>query len=344
MIEIDGSRGEGGGQMLRTALSLAMCTGQGFRMEGIRAGRAKPGLMRQHLACVNAAAHISAAQVEGAELNSQAIRFMPGPVRAGAYSFHMGSAASCGLLLQTLWPALMLASEPSCLQLEGGTHNPAAPPFHFLQRSFAPLMHKLGARAEFALQRMGFYPAGGGRMTVSLWPAELQPFDLVERGLAGRQQAECFAPALPRAVAQRELQALGRALGWSPDCLQLGQARQNEGPGNALLATLEFEQVVEVFTQFGAKGLSSEQVAHGLAAEVQCYLASSAALGPFLADQWALPLALAVQRTGRGARYACTAITAHAQSNFEVIEQFLPLRFTSVSVGRGCEVVQVSAV
>ncbi|WP_051303435.1 RNA 3'-terminal phosphate cyclase [Comamonas composti] len=338
MIEIDGSRGEGGGQILRSALALSMCTGQGFVLERIRAGRAKPGLMRQHLACVNAAAQISDAQVQGAELNSQAIRFVPGTVRAGEYSFQMGSAASCCLLLQTLWPALMLAPEPSRLRLTGGTHNPAAPPFHFLQRSYAPLMNRLGARAELALQRMGFYPAGGGSMTVELWPARLKPFDLLERGKLKVCHAECFAPALPRAVAQRELQALGAILGWEPGQLITGQARQNEGPGNALLATLEYAELTEVFTQFGLKGVSSEQVAQALADELQSYQASKAALGPHMADQWALPLALAVERTGLAASYTCTEITPHAQSNFEVIEKFLAVRFVVIDRDGGFEV------
>ncbi|KAF1056664.1 MAG: RNA 3'-terminal phosphate cyclase [Delftia tsuruhatensis] len=332
VIEIDGSAGEGGGQMLRSALALSMCTGQPFAMQRIRAGRAKPGLMRQHLACVNAAAEICGAQMQGAEMNSQALQFTPGPVRAGEYRFVIASAGSCTLLLQTLWPALMLADGESRLTLGGGTHNPAAPPFHFLERSYAPLLHRLGARCELRLRRLGFYPAGGGEMDVTITPATngLVPFDITERGAPVASHAECFAPALPRAVAQRELDHLGQALGWSGEQLQVAAVRQNEGPGNALLATLAYEHLSEVFTQFGMKGVSAEKVAHDLAREVRRHQGSQAALGPYLADQWALPLALAVWRSGRAASYTCTELTPHARSNFEVIERFVPVRFVPV--------------
>lgn len=165
VIEIDGSAGEGGGQMLRSALALSMCTGQPFAMQRIRAGRAKPGLMRQHLACVNAAAEICGAQMQGAEMNSQTLQFTPGPVRAGEYRFVIASAGSCTLLLQTLWPALMLADGESRLTLGGGTHNPAAPPFHFLERSYAPLLHRLGSSGACGCAGLAFIRPVAARWT-----------------------------------------------------------------------------------------------------------------------------------------------------------------------------------
>ena len=335
MIEIDGSTGEGGGQILRTSLALSMCTGQPFALTRIRAGRAKPGLMRQHLTCVNAAAEVCGAQVQGAELHSQSLRFTPGPVRAGDYAFNVGTAGSCTLVLQTVWPALMMAGAPSRLKLGGGTHNPMAPPFHFLARSYAPLLRRLGANADLVLRRLGFYPAGGGEIEATLWPAAelLQPFDLNERGGRVQGYAECFAPALPRSVARRELDQLGACLGWDAAQLREAATRQNEGPGNALLATLEHAQVCEVFTAFGEKGVSAEQVAHALAREVSAYQSSEAALGPHLADQWALPLALAVWQRGGAASYTCTELTPHARTNFEVIERFLPVRFSATPFG-----------
>jgi len=344
MIEIDGNAGEGGGQILRTSLALSMCTGRPFTVNRIRAGRAKPGLMRQHLTCVNAAVQVSGAEAIGAELHSQALTFTPGPVRSGDYSFNVGTAGSCTLVLQTVWPALMMAAGPSRLKLCGGTHNPMAPPFHFLARSYAPLLRKLGARADLHLRRMGFYPAGGGEIEVTVWPAgdQLQPCDLNERGAAVETYAECFAPALPRSVARRELDYIGAALGWTPEQLLETSCRQNEGPGNALLATLVYEQLTEVFTAFGEKGTSAEQVARELAGEVRAYQASEAALGPHLADQWALPLALAVARRGGAASYTCTALTPHATTNFEVIERFLPVAFKTAPVG-GAYSVEVAA-
>jgi RNA 3'-terminal phosphate cyclase (ATP) len=156
LIELDGSTGEGGGQILRSALALAMCTGQPMRIQHIRAKRPKPGLMRQHLTCVQAAVAVCGAKVEGAELGSQTLVFEPGAVRAGDYAFNVGTAGSCTLVLQTVLPALMLCAAPSRVQLTGGTHNPMAPPFHFLERSFAPLLRRLGVGLELALRRLGF--------------------------------------------------------------------------------------------------------------------------------------------------------------------------------------------
>jgi len=340
MVEIDGSTGEGGGQILRTSLALSMCTGQALTLANIRAGRAKPGLMRQHLTCVHAAAEICGAEVDGAELNSQSLRFVPGPVRAGNYRFNVGTAGSCTLVLQSVWPALLMADAPSHLQLSGGTHNPMAPPFHFLERSYAPLLRRLGAKAELTLHRLGFYPAGGGEIEATIWPAaeQLQPFDLLERGAALEGFAECFAPALHPSVAQRELEQLGAALDWSGDQLREVPSRQNEGPGNALLATLVHENLCEVFTAIGDRGISAEQVAQRLASEVQQYQADEGALGPHLADQWALPLALAVWQRQRAASYSCTELTLHATTNFETIERFLPVKFTTLAAGSGWHV------
>lgn len=341
MIEIDGSVGEGGGQILRTSLALSMCTGQPFALTKIRAGRAKPGLMRQHLTCVDAAAEVCGAELHGAELNSQALTFSPGRVRADNYHFNVGTAGSCTLVLQTVWPALMMADAQSHLKLGGGTHNPMAPPFHFLERSFAPLMHRLGAKVELSLRRLGFYPAGGGEIEVTIWPAadKLQPFDLKERGATLDGYADCLAPALPRSVARRELERLGTALGWSGDQLREAPARQNEGPGNALMATLVYGHVTEVFTEFGEKGVSAERVAHDLARAVRAFQVSQAALGPHLADQWALPLALAAWKRRQVATYTCSELTPHAKTNFEVIERFLPVTFSTGTSGNGWQVI-----
>ena len=337
MIEIDGSVGEGGGQILRTSLALSMCTGRPFTLARIRARRAKPGLMRQHLTCVQAAAAISGATVQGSELGSSTLVFEPGAVRAGDHAFSVGTAGSCTLVLQTVWPALMLAGAPSRLKLSGGTHNPMAPPFHFLERCYAPLLRRLGAPSELSLRRHGFYPAGGGEIEVTVHPAAdtLQAFDLLERGEAVESYAECLAPALPGAVARRELEALSRALNWSEEQLRVPVVRQNEGPGNALMATLAHANVCELFTQFGEKGVSSEQVAQALAKEVREYQSSKAALGPHLADQWALPLALAVWRRGGTAAYTCTELTDHATTNFQTIARFLPVRFETSAIDKG---------
>ncbi len=329
LIELDGSTGEGGGQILRTSLALSMCTGRPMAIQRIRAKRPKPGLMRQHLTCVQAAVAVCGAKVEGAELGSQDLVFEPGPVRAGDYAFSVGTAGSCTLVLQTVLPALMLCAESSRVSLSGGTHNPMAPPFHFLERSFAPLLRRLGVGLDLELRRLGFYPAGGGEVSALVQPAAggLQPFDLTDRGPVQEAYAECFAPALPSSVAVRELAALARALGWSGEQLRTPAVRQDEGPGNVLLATMAYAHVSEVVTVFGRKGVSAAEVAGALVNEVKAYQESDGVLGQHLADQWMLPLALAVLDRDGAASFTCTELTEHATTNIGVIEKFLPVRF-----------------
>lgn len=170
MIALDGAQGEGGGQILRSALSLSMITGQPFTITGIRAGRAKPGLLRQHLTAVKAAAEICRATVEGAELGSQRLLFRPGTVRGGDYRFAIGSAGSCTLVLQTVLPALWFADGPSRVEVSGGTDNPSAPPADFIRRVLEPLLAKIGIHQQTTLLRHGFYPAGGGSGGISRRP------------------------------------------------------------------------------------------------------------------------------------------------------------------------------
>ena len=339
MIEIDGSTGEGGGQVLRTSLALALCTGQAVRFQNIRARRPKPGLMRQHLACVQAAVAVSGARAEGAELGSQTLVFEPGEVRAGEHHFHIGSAGSCTLVLQTVLPALMGVEGESWLTLVGGTHNPMAPPFHFLLRSFAPLLQRLGVGLELKLERHGFYPAGGGRFTARITPAvQLTPVDVLSRGERLDAFAECLTPGVPGRVAWAELSLLGERLGWPRDKLLHGDARQDEGPGNALMATLAHTEVTELFTSFGEKGRPAEQVAMDVVRAVQGYLASDGALGEHLTDQWMLPLALAVQASGKSAAFTCTELSLHARTQIETVSAFLPVRFQTERLERGWRV------
>ncbi|MEY4750677.1 MAG: hypothetical protein RIQ60_2891 [Pseudomonadota bacterium] len=334
VVEVDGAAGEGGGQILRSALSLAMCTGRALHIRRIRAGRAKPGLMRQHLACVQAAQAICGAEVDGAHPGAQELHFTPGPVRAGEHEFRTGSAGSCTLVLQTVLPALMSATAggPSRLLLAGGTHNPLAPPFHFIERCWAPLLRRLGVGLDLNLRRHGFYPAGGGEFTAVITPPangqRLQPFDVLERGAPVEHYAECLLAGVPANVAHRELSALLPALGWGYAQVRATTLRQNEGPGNVLVATLVHEQVSEVVTAFGQKGVSSEQIAERVVRELRAYQAGSGALGVHLADQWLLPLALAVVASGRPAAFSCTELSLHARSNIDVITQFLPVQVT----------------
>lgn len=344
MIEIDASEGEGGGQVLRSSLTLSMLTGQAMHLTKIRGGRPKPGLMRQHLACVTGAQAICGARVEGAALGSTELRFEPGPLKAGHYRFEISTAGSCLLLLQTLWPALMQAQGASELELTGGTHNPMAPAFPFIEQSYAPLLARLGAPADLSLRRAGFYPAGGGQLKVSIpGQAQLDPFDLLEPGPLRDSGAACMAPALPRAVAERQLEALGAALAWPPEQLQVMPCRQNEGPGNALWIWQAHEHLNTVFCSISEKGEPGAAVARRTARALNQHLETGAALDVHLADQWLLPLALAVRQSGRAAAFTASAWSLHAQTNASLIERWLPLQIRTQPRERGGVRVDVSS-
>jgi RNA 3'-terminal phosphate cyclase (ATP) len=322
VIEIDGSEGEGGGQILRSSLSLAICTGQPFRIANIRANREKPGLMRQHLTAVKAAAEICTGEIEGAELGSRALSFRPGKLAAGDYSFAIGTAGSCTLVLQTVLPPLLVAAGDSSVRITGGTHNRGSPPFDFLARSFLRLLERMGAPVELQLASHGFFPRGGGEIRARVRSgARLTPLSLTSRGSFVAGQAEAYIAALPLRVAQRELQVIGKALGWTPGQLHVRGLPNDAGPGNAVTISIEHEHVTEVFTGFGEKGIRAEAVAELALDEARAYLASSAPVGPHLADQLLLPLALA-----GGGEFLAAGATPHLRSNAAVVERFTARR------------------
>jgi len=319
MLTIDGSQGEGGGQVLRTSLALSIVTGRPFRIEKIREGRRRPGLARQHVTAVEAAAAISAAEVEGAAVRSRSLTFRPGPARAGDYRFSMGSAGSTTLVLQTVLPALLRTTAPSTLLLEGGTHNPLAPPFEFLRLCFAPLIERMGATLSLELERPGFYPAGGGVLRARIAPpARLTGFELMERGELLRRRVTASVADLPESIARRELDRAQRELDWDPRYFSTEVIENSRGPGNVLSIEIRSQHVTEIVTGFGMRGLRAETVAARAAKAARRYLSSGVPVGSNLADQLMLPLALA----GEG-RYRTMEPTLHSQTNAAVIGEFL---------------------
>lgn len=322
-ILIDGSQGEGGGQILRTALSLAIITGQAIQIKNIRTKRKTPGLMRQHLTAVNAAVAISGAEVNGAQVGSTELSFNPGKVQGGDYRFDIGTAGSCTLVLQTILPALLMAEQDSRITITGGTHNTMSPPFHFLQRAFIPLLKRMGVEVNLQLNRFGFYPAGGGEITAMLKArTQLKPLHLEGRGERVKSYAESFFASLPAHIAERELAVVKQKLSWSDEQLLMREIKrdQGQGPGNVLLITLEHKHVTEVFTGFAERGVSAEIVAKNAVTAAQEYLVSNAAVGTYLADQLLLPMALA----GSGS-FTATEWSQHSLTNAEVIQRFLPI-------------------
>jgi RNA 3'-terminal phosphate cyclase (ATP) len=339
MLTINGDAGEGGGQILRTSLTLALVTGRPFRIEGIRAGRKRPGLLRQHLAAVHAAAELSDARVEGAELRSTSLVFEPRALRAGTFHGAIGSAGSACLVLQTLLPALLCAPGPCEVVLEGGTHNPLAPTCDFLERTFLPLLARMGARVELALERPGFYPAGGGRIVArTARCGELAPFELLECGAPGARSARILLAHLPRAIADREIAVIERRLGWALEQCTIEERPDSTGPGNVVALEIASEHACEVITAFGAIGVSAEAVATHAVDEARAYLACGAPVGVHLADQLLLPLAIA----GGGA-FRTQRLSTHATTNAEVIAQFLPIETRTTPGPRESVVVEIVA-
>jgi RNA 3'-terminal phosphate cyclase (ATP) len=338
-LVIDGSQGEGGGQILRTSLALSVLTGTAVELVNIRAGRAKPGLLRQHLTAVRAAERISGAEVLGAELGSRHLVFRPSGIHAGHYHFSIGSAGSASLVLQTVLPPLLHASAPSTVIIEGGTHNSMAPPFDFLAKVFAPQIAQMGARVELVLERPGFYPAGGGRLRAEITPATAwRPFELVERGALVSRRARALVSQLPRSVAERELYTLREALGWKDREARFDVEVVSDaaGPGNVLFVELGFERGAELVTGFGEKGKRAEVVAEAVAEEVARFLEADVPVGEHLADQLLVPLAI-----GAGGTFKTLAPTPHTTTNLDVIRRFLPGALTIEPDAAGSATVRV---
>ena len=315
-IQIDGSQGEGGGQILRTALSLSMLTGIPFELVNIRAGRKKPGLMRQHLVCVQSSQRISNATVEGAELHSQKLYFAPQAIQAGKYDFHIGSAGSTILVLQTLLPALMMQDQPSQISIHGGTHNPMAPTADFIEHCFLPTIKKIGIHVDFQCERAGFFPIGAGQINATIHPW-LNPtqFSALNRGNLIASHAYAAALNIIPSVVDRELEVLNNKLDLnSHKRLNL----QGISQGNTAFVVLNYEHHQQVFTALGEKKKTAEKVAHDLAKEVKTYLVSDAIVDEYLADQLLLPLAL-----GNGGEFTAQVISEHTKTQAEMIQKFL---------------------
>ena len=337
MITIDGSEGEGGGQILRTALALSALTGTPVRIERIRERRPKPGLQCQHLVAVQAAARVCGGQVDGAELHGRELTFTPQAPIAGTYEFDIGTAGSTTLVLQTVLPILLHADGSSTVVIRGGTHNGMSPPVEFLQDSFLPVLHRIGINAEVTLERHGFYPAGGGaiRATIQPWGAQA-PLELMERGKAIDRRAEVVLANLPAHVATREAMGFKHALHWSHAEVDEREVEAH-GPGNVVLARLRFAHITARFSAVGELRKSAEQVAAECAKQVRRYLAGEAPVCEHLADQLLLPLAL-----GAGGRFRTCEPSEHARTNSDIIARFLgpQVAWTEEGAGTWCCTVQ----
>lgn len=322
-LEIDCSFGEGGGQILRSSLSLSLVCQKSIRLFNIRAKRPKPGLRAQHLVCVLSASEISGSKTKGEERGSKELEFVPGRVQSGNYHFRIGTAGSTLLVFQTLLPALLFCEGFSELKIEGGTHNPKAPPFEFVKESFIPVISRLGIECELDLIRYGFYPQGGGAIK-----ARIKPW--VRRGgyLSLREpcdwkflKGEILLSNLPMDIAEREQNELATRLGIEKEKIKIKFLSGETGPGNAILLYYSSGNRVSVLTGFGEKGKRAERVASELAREAKNFIRSGAGVDPYLADQLVLYLAL-----GAGGEFTTNRISEHLRTNLKVIELFLKVK------------------
>ncbi len=329
MLTIDGSYGEGGGQVLRTSLTLASLTATPVRIERIRAGRRVPGLRPQHLTAVRAAAAICDAQLTGDQIGSQTVAFRPGgPPRPGAYVFDVaraargGSAGSVGLVLQTVLLPLALAGEQSMLTIRGGTHVPWAPSVSYLENAYAPALTRMGAGCELRLARWGFYPAGGGEVQVNVrgCARPLRPIVIVERGELAEVYGTAVAMNLPSHIPQRMSVRARKVLSQAGVQARIEPLRvRGAGPGAGIFLIGRYEHIVASFTAYGQKGLPSEQVADAACTAFLTHHNTGAPVDPFLADQLVVPMALA-----RGKSELVTSrVSQHLRTNAWVVQRFL---------------------
>lgn len=324
MIEIDGSAGEGGGQIVRSSLALSIITGKPFVVRNVRANRSKPGLLNQHLTAVNAAATISDAQVSGAKLHSSRFTFHPGAVKPGNYKFNIGTAGSTTLVFQTILPPLMMAASASRIELHGGTHNPMAPPFEFLRDTFLPLLAQMGVSVKANLKDYGFYPKGGGQLTFDIEPSNvLSPIHLAEKDGIKAVNVQALVVRLPADIGNRELKTLKSKLS-RIDNAKLVEVQDNISPGNVVLVQVNVGSLVETVTAIGERGLKAELVADSAALEANRYINSKAAVGEHLADQLLIPMALA----GEGS-FLASVLSSHTTTNINVIQKFLDVKIES---------------
>jgi RNA 3'-terminal phosphate cyclase (ATP) len=323
MIQIDGSLGEGGGQVLRSSLTLSAMTGQEFRIVNIRAKRKNPGLRHQHLNAVQAAAEICGADVSGGKIGSQEITLYPDKIRAGKYRFDIGTAGSTSLILQTVLLPLNKADEPSTVTITGGTHVPWSPCFHYLDLNYLPFLWRVGLDVHLRMEKAGFYPNGGGQIRATIEPSKtISPLQLLMRGRLLEIRGISAVANLARNIATRQRrQVIGRLGRRFP----LNDIRVVDipasSPGSLILLLAEFEQSQVCYFALGQKGKSADKVADEAIGEFEAFIATDGVVDQYLADQLLLPLAFA----DGPSEIFTSQVTEHLVTNAEVIGAFIPV-------------------
>ncbi len=324
MIKIDGATGEGGGQMLRSSLALSLLTGQPFEMVNVRARRSKPGLQPQHLMSVKAAAEISASKVRGAELRSQHLVFEPGTVRAGEYRFPIGTAGATSLILHTIYLPLALTGQESRVVIEGGTHVPHSPSFHFLDTTWRAYMAAIGLNIDLAMPRPGFYPRGGGRIEAvihGIGRDELHPLNIEKYELSEHVEGFSAVAGLPESIAERQAGRARERLERSGFGVELRLEQWRGGPGTVIGLSVATSPAPTLFFAIGERGKRAETVAEEAVEQMVRFLnCEKPGVDPHSADQLLLPLVFCRAPS----RFPAAELTQHVFTNRDVLALFLP--------------------
>jgi len=331
ILQIDGSFGEGGGQILRTSLSLSILTAQAIEIINLRAKRKNPGLQRQHLVCLEAAQKISGAKVSGAFLNSKFLRFEPRKIRPGKYEFDIGTAGSTTLVAETILLPLTLAKRPSEILIIGGTHNPLSPPFHYFSEVFLETLRTLNLKVRANLEKWGFYPQGGGRIRLFIEPSEISSTSkitkILERGELKSISGLSVVANLPVSIALRQKDSLIKEL--KPFSLPEPEIEIEEiktlSAGTFLFLKLIFEDnLIAGFSGLGKIGKRAEEVGKEVVQQFKDYWSFQKAFDPYLADQLILYLALAKKPFS----FTTSRITSHLTTIVWLLEKFLNLKIS----------------
>ena len=333
MLAIDGAHGEGGGQLLRTAVALAAITGRPIAIENIRARRPRPGLAAQHQTAIAAVAALCDAQVTGLGLRSRTLTFTPRRLRAGSHRFDIGTAGSVTLVLHALLPALVACGEPASVTLRGGTDVRAAPPLDYFARVTLPLLARIGIEAELVVHRRGYFPRGGGEVVLSVSGAQLRPWDAPDsgalRGIGGLAHVAGIDPTIAERMRDAFLAALPATLQRAArmDVAALA-ADAAAGAGGAIVAWAETEHALLGAGRVAQRGVRAETLGTAVASELTSDLGAAASVDVHAGDQLLVYLALA-----GGGSFRTREVTSHARTAMWLIEQFLPLRFACTTEG-----------
>jgi len=319
-VEIDGSTEEGGGQILRVSLALSSVLSKPFRLHNIRAGRTKPGLQPQHLAGVNTAARITNAKVKGAEIGSRELEFVPGKIIGGRYDIDIGTAGSVSLLLQSILPILVHADRQSQITVTGGTHVTHSPTIEYYEHVFLPMIRKFGAYADLKIDSFGWFPRGGGKVSLFVRPSALTSIDLKDKGSLILIQGACSLSGLPEDILMREEEGIRSVF---PGAKVDRISKQSLSQGTAVTLWAEFDNVFIGASELGKKGVRAESVGKAAASSLQKDMGAKCAVDGWMADQLLVFMALA-----KGKSYLSVPhMTSHVKTCIQVIPMFTGVQF-----------------